>query len=50
MINSHKSRDFMTTVGMKYPSLYPTSSQEYLSMLERVNEPTGIYPIENIIF
>jgi len=34
---------------MKYPSLISTSSREYLSMLERVNEPTGIYPIENLI-
>jgi hypothetical protein len=34
---------------MKYPSLISTSSREYLSMLERVNEPTEIYPIENLI-
>ena len=38
----------MTTVGLKYPSLISTSSREYLSMLERVNEPTEIYPIENL--
>ena len=35
---------------MKYPSLISTSSREYLSMLVRVNEPTGIYTIENIIY
>lgn len=33
---------------MKYPSLISTSSREYLSMLERVNEPTDIYQIENL--
>jgi len=33
---------------MKYPSLFTTSSREYLSMLERVNKLTEIYPIENL--